>query len=43
MMDPNTFVDKPTGSEATKMWYVPVASLNTYVTAPKEKFYLPQT
>jgi hypothetical protein len=25
-----------------KMWYIPIASLNLYVTAPKEKFYLPQ-
>ena len=41
-MDPNTFVDKPTGKVAMKMWYVPIASLNLYATAPKEIFYLPQ-
>ena len=35
-MDPNTFVDKPTGREARKMCYVPIASLNLYTMCHKK-------
>jgi hypothetical protein len=41
-MDPTFFVDETTGTEAVKM-YVQIASLNLYVRALREKFYLPQT
>jgi hypothetical protein len=42
VIDPNIFVDEPMGKEAMDM-YVQIASLNHYVTAPREKFYFPQT